>query len=291
MELTQLRYFIKAAKLKHITNAALELHIAQPALTKSIHKLEEELGVPLFYKNGRGVDLTEYGELLATEGESILAQIDDLPHKISEMKDKNHRTVKIRMTAASTIVTGAIIEYSKLHPDIIFNVSQDADSLSDDIFVYSSVSNDLESTDDIYSIRERIFAAVPANIEKYAERTSVSLAELSEEKFVCLMGSLQLRSICDNYCKIAGFVPNIIFESDNPSSVRNMIAARVGIGFWPEYSWGNARSQTDGLHLLEITDPRCTRYIHVACSKESSRNEHTQSFYVFLKDYFEKNFR
>lgn len=291
MELTQLRYFLKAAKMKHITNASLELHIAQPALTKSIHKLEEELGVSLFYKNGRGVDLTEYGEYLASECESILAQIDDIPHRIGEMQSKTHRTVKIRMTAASVIVTGAIIEYSKLHPDIIFNVSQETDSISDDIFVYSSVSDDSESQRNTYSIRERIFAAVPENIEKYAERTSVSLSELSEENFVCLMGSRQLRSICDNYCKTAGFVPNIIFESDNPSSVRNMIAARVGIGFWPEYSWGNASSETDGLHLLEITEPKCSRYIHISCSEQGAHNEHTLSFFEFLKNYFEKNFK
>ena len=195
------------------------------------------------------------------------------------------------MTAASIIVTEAIIEYSKLHPDTIFNVSQEAESLSDDILVYSSVSNDFEQHADTYSVKERIFAAVPVNMEKYADKTSVSLSELSEESFVCLMGSRQLRSICDNYCKIAGFVPNIIFESDNPSSVRNMIAARVGIGFWPEYSWGYAKSETDGLHLLEITNPKCSRYINITYRDQSLNNEYSQNFYLFLKDYFEKHFK
>ena len=291
MELSQLRYFLTAAKLKHITNASAELHIAQPALTKSIHKLEEELGVPLFCKTGRGVDLTEYGKYLVGECEGILSKIDGIPHKMREMADKTHRTVKIRMNAASIIVTGAIIEYSKKHPDIIFNVSQEAESLSDDILIYSSVSGKTDEVENTYSISERIFAALPANIEKYANRTSVSLSELAGEKFVCLMGSRQLRSICDDYCKTAGFTPNVIFESDNPSSVRNMIAARVGIGFWPEYSWGNTKSETDGLHLLEITDPSCSRYIHLSCSEEGAKNEHTRLFYDFLVNFFEDSFR
>ena len=58
MELTQLRYFLKVAELQHITRASEELHIAQPALTQTIHKLEKELEVPLFGIKGRNIVLT-----------------------------------------------------------------------------------------------------------------------------------------------------------------------------------------------------------------------------------------
>ena len=62
MELTQLRYFLKVAELQHITKAAEELHVAQPALTMTIHRLERELEVPLFGSKGRNIVLTEYGK-------------------------------------------------------------------------------------------------------------------------------------------------------------------------------------------------------------------------------------
>ena len=61
MELTQLRYFLKVAELEHITRASEELHIAQPALTQTIHRLESELEIPLFVNKGRNIFLTEYG--------------------------------------------------------------------------------------------------------------------------------------------------------------------------------------------------------------------------------------
>ena len=61
MELTQLRYFLKVAELQHITRAAEELYIAQPALTQTIHRLENELEVPLFSAKGRNIVLTKYG--------------------------------------------------------------------------------------------------------------------------------------------------------------------------------------------------------------------------------------
>ena len=64
MELSQLNYFLVAARYEHMTKAAKELHIAQPALTKSIHKLEQELGIPLFSPSGRNIKLTLYGQYL-----------------------------------------------------------------------------------------------------------------------------------------------------------------------------------------------------------------------------------
>ena len=64
MELLQLEYFYAVAKTQHVTHTAEQLHIAQPALTQSIHRLEKELGVPLFHRSGRNIALTEYGVYL-----------------------------------------------------------------------------------------------------------------------------------------------------------------------------------------------------------------------------------
>ena len=72
MELLQLEYFYAVAKTQHVTHTAEQLHIAQPALTQSIHRLEKELGVPLFHRNGRNIALTEYGVYLRDALKPIL---------------------------------------------------------------------------------------------------------------------------------------------------------------------------------------------------------------------------
>ena len=64
MELLQLEYFYAVAQNQHMTRTAEQLHIAQPSLTQSIRRLEKELGVPLFYRSGRNIALTTYGEAL-----------------------------------------------------------------------------------------------------------------------------------------------------------------------------------------------------------------------------------
>ena len=64
MEIQQLRYFTVAARYQHITKAAEEIHIAQPALTQIIKRLESEVGAPLFERNGRNIILTPEGKIL-----------------------------------------------------------------------------------------------------------------------------------------------------------------------------------------------------------------------------------
>ena len=85
VEISQIRYFLETARTQHITKSANKLHIAQPALSKSIHRLEEELGVPLFMKKGRNIILTDYGRYLQNELTPIINSIDNIPSAIEKM--------------------------------------------------------------------------------------------------------------------------------------------------------------------------------------------------------------
>ena len=77
MELYQLRQFQSAARHKNMTRAAGELCIAQPALSKTIHKLEEEFGAQLFIRNKKGLECTRQGEILLEYADRILALSED----------------------------------------------------------------------------------------------------------------------------------------------------------------------------------------------------------------------
>ena len=79
MELLQLRYFLVAAQYQHITKAAEHLRIAQPALSQSIHRLEAELGVPLFTRQNRSIELNEEGRFLQQRLIPILHSLDQIP--------------------------------------------------------------------------------------------------------------------------------------------------------------------------------------------------------------------
>lgn len=285
MELSQIRYFIDAAETQHITKSAERLHIAQPALSKSIHNLEKELNVPLFMRKGRNIILTKYGEYLKSHLQPLINSLDAIPSDIAHMAETEKRTIRLSVLAASTIITQAIIEYKKAYPDINFLVIQNPGRDFFDIEITTNLFYNINKDNEkVFVCTEDIFLAVP-NTPEYKNRTSINLSELKEEGFISLFGSKQLRSICDKFCHRAGFEPNIIFDSDSPAAVKNMIAANLGVGFWPEFTWGTINNNQ--VKLLKISNPVCRRDIIVNYKSIKTDNSYTEDFFRFLKDFLE----
>lgn len=291
MELTQLRYFLEVAKTQHVTKSAETLHVAQPALTQAIHRLENELEVPLFSSKGRNIVLTPYGKYFYEKLEPLLKSLSDLPENLREMAKTENATIHLNVLAASSLVTEAIIEYQKIDDALHIQIHQNEKNDMDDIRVTTEISarthENKTSDDSNFICTEKIFLAVP-NIQEFQEKKEITFEGIKSigQKwgFVSLLGSKHLRSICDKYCADAGIKPNIIFESDNPASVKNMIAANIGIGFWPEFSWGAL--DTSRVRLLKITKPDCKRDILITCKKNKAENSHVENFYKFLTGYF-----
>ncbi len=285
MELSQLRYFLEAAKTQHITKSAQRLHIAQPALTQSIRRLESELGVKLFAHRGRNIALTPCGVYLRDRLIPVIKSIDSIPDDINEMLRTENETVRLCVTAASTLVTHAIINYKRLCPEVSFHVLQ---TRNDELFDIEIETRRMEEgggceRHGTFLCTEQIYLAVPDG-GRYSGRKSVKLAEVKDEGFISLFGSKQLRSICDTFCRSAGFEPNVIFESDSPEAVKNMIGAHMGVGFWPEFTWGELKA--DNVRLLEIEEPGCRRDIMITRHDIKPGSHHTEAFFKFLTGYF-----
>ncbi len=287
MELLQLQYFCAVAENLHVTKTAEQLHIAQPALTQSIRRLEGELGVRLFRKKGRNIELTACGAYLYKKLPPILEKLEQLPGKLQEMAQIRKRTLRINVLAASTIVTDALITYQKAHDDIRFQVVQNVEDTESDINIFTRAEYQLpeKSFDRYLKFTEHIFLAVP-NTEEYRGRKRIRLLELRETEFISLAGSRTLRGICDRFCMQAGFSPKIIFESDSPDAVKNLIAAGIGVGFWPHYTWG--RHEMEEILLLPIEES-CKRDIIVQLHAQSAvQYEEAVDFFEFLGDYFQR---
>lgn len=282
MELTQLKYFFVAAECGQITKAAEKLHIAQPALTQSVKRLENELGVRLFERRGRSVALSRCGEYLYSQLGVVLKTLERIPDDLTRIADLEEKTIRINILAASLLVTELIIKYKKLNPDIKFHLYQSADEEKCDCTVsaeFSELTPNVPKNCLFRSFDEEILLAVPVDSD-YARQDTVRLADTKGEGFISLSGSKPFHSICDTFCRTVGFVPNVIFESDSPSTVRDLIGSGMGIGFWPAYTWGDIN--TDNVALLPISMPDCKREITVICSNTESAA--SVDFYKFLCD-------
>ncbi len=275
-----MRYFYTVAKLGHVTRAAEEIHIAQPALTKAIKQLEEELGVALFYKKGRNILLTVYGEFLKEKVEGLLPQIDGIGEELKRIKHERRNTVKLNVLAASTVVTDAVVSYKKKKPEVVFQVIQNEEEIDCDVSVRMKTDSisALPTFLNHCEMDEEIYLAVPSN-SPYALLEGISLKQVKEEGFVHLAGSRAFRTVCDKFCAYAGFQTRISFESDSPTAVRNIIGAHAGVGFWPEYSWGKVSSD---VVLLPINEPICQRTLVIGLHESPTPSEIAEDFYNYL---------
>ncbi len=286
MELSKLRYFYTVAKLGHVTRAAEEIHIAQPALTKAIKQLEEELGVPLFYKQGRNIRLTPFGVYLQGKIAPILAQIDSIPTELATLKKERRFTVKLNVLAASSSVTEAVVAYKKRNPAVIFQLIRSEAEPDCDVSVATNTT-DISVLPPILTshlMEEQIYLVVPKN-SRYAKKASVPLSEVKEEGFVHLAGSRTFSTLCDKFCMQAGFKPKIAFESDSIVAVKNIISANAGIGFWPAYSWGKLPSD---VLLLPILGQVCKRTLTINLHENPLPSAASADFYEFLVKFLQK---
>lgn len=286
MELLQLKYFLAVAESEHMTNTAKQLHIAQPALTQSIHRLEQELGVSLFERAGRGIRLSPAGAYVRDRVKPAMETLENVARDVQLFQQGEQGIVRVGVHAASGVAIDGIAAYSELNPHVSFEITQDERERHRDVIVTtitprgsSTVENAVEKT----PFSERIGIAVPASS---ALGDTASLADFANERFIALAGSRRFREVCDTFCAHRAFTPHIAFESDNPLVVKKMIGLGLGVGFWPDHSWGDLDPKS--CRLVHLQEPEFTRDVIVAKTSRCTPDSEAQRFYEFLLDYVAK---
>ena len=289
MEFLQLKYFLEVAKTQHVTQTAHALHVSQPSLTQAIHRLERELGVKLFEPDGRGIRLTEAGDFFRRRVSFVLNDLNAAITELEQFKTQRAETVRIDVLSASSLVVDAIAAYKINHPHVRFAIGHTQPDPNSDIVVSMQQGGKTRGGDATCAqhFHERIMLAMPADDPALpAHGENVRLAELGERDFIMLAGSKSLTDFCVGHCAKLGLDVSTSFESDNPSMVRKMIGLGLGVGFWPERSWGSPEG--DGARLVPIAEPGFTRTIDVARRDHADSHPEAASFYEFLVLQFEK---
>ncbi|MBX6396401.1 MAG: LysR family transcriptional regulator, partial [Alicyclobacillaceae bacterium] len=205
MEWQQLEYFRTVARLEHFTRAAECLSVSQPALSRSIARLEEELGVPLFERVGRSVRLTRYGQLFLKRVERAMREIAEARREIEELQDPDRGEVRLGFlpTLGIHLVPELIGAFHRRYPKVTFYLVQHA---ADRIFQQMEAGEidlcllsppvrrpgigwvDLKT--------EELFVIVRPD-HPLAARDRVDLRELAGEPFISLKRGYGMRTITE----------------------------------------------------------------------------------------------
>ena len=287
MELQQLRYFLDVAQTQNMTASSKRLNVAQPALSHSMKRLESELGVTLFDRVGRNIRLSRAGEHFEGLLKPAMSILDDAPGRVRAFSKGEQRTVVVGMHSASKLVIAAIAEYKARNPEAKFRISQDPSSACD--VSVRTVRGDGASVPAPASgfmlFRERIGAALPASL---GIDSVGSLDELEGRQFVTLAGSKGFRRVCDELCAARGFVVGNAIESDSPDAVRELIGLGLGVGFWPEFSWGGLEGSS--ARFAPIADDGFVRCLELRLEPCAQDAPEARRFFDFMAVFVDEAF-
>lgn len=240
MELSQLYYFRTTARLQHFTRAAEQLHISQPSLSKSIANLEEELGAPLFEREGRQVRLTAYGQEFQARVEDILSRVDDAKSAVQDMvlgmRGEVHLASSFPITAPSMVYDYQYRFFAE-HPNISLHLHlldcERMEELLEEREMDFGVSLVKPSRPGIAcrALYADQLGLIVGSRHPLAGRKSVRLEELAGEKFLCNSSAPDPGDSARHMCALAGFVPNIIYEGDSADLIGEAVSAGMGISF------------------------------------------------------------
>ena len=287
MDFLTLERFKKVAELEHLTEAAKQLHIAQPALSRTISKLEAELGVPLFDRSNRQIALNDYGRIVLRHTGIIFDELASMQNEIKDQRGRKSHNVNISLYAASKTIPDLIKEFNRKYPNIVLKIKQEnLDGALENVdIIIDSSANPSTSDNGVVLLEEEILLALPAN-HPISQKKQIQLWEVSQLDFICLPKGKGLRKITDEYCRLAGFTPNVILECDSPEMTRELISVGIGAAFIPEVTWNLGES--DNVVLKTISGPVCKRYINLIYQKSSYITTASILFRDFTKSYFQK---
>ena len=244
MELRHLRYFVAVAEERHVTRAAQRLGIQQPPLSQQIRSLEREIGVPLFRRLPRGVELTAAGEAFLTEARAVLDRsAQGVARARLAAKGQHGRLVVGTTTSACLhpLVPRVLGEYSRSHPGVALDVREaNASDLTEAVargevdagFLRAAVSNPLGLAF-TELLREPLVIALPERhgLPHAVPHGPVTLDALRGERFILVRrpAAPGIYAQVLDACRTAGFEPDVVAEVGRMLTAISLVAAGVGI--------------------------------------------------------------
>lgn len=258
MELSHLQYFQLTAQLQHITKAASQLYISQPALSKTISKLEAELGVKLFDREGKGLYLNDYGKAVLSHTKKIFSEIEEMKREINDMKDGKTGSLNIATVWSSSNplwLTSSIGKFMPLYPNIhIQYFKTELERLADQLrsgevdVAFSSVAIEAPDLEWQPLFSEKI-GIVLSEKHPLSRKKSLHMIDLKDEKFCIMDVNSDSSKLTKELCQKADFTPNICYSLDNPLLIAYALTNADCVSIISENGYQQSHSQDKELKI------------------------------------------
>jgi LysR family transcriptional regulator, transcription activator of glutamate synthase operon len=288
MELHHLRYFEAVARHGHVTRAARELHIAQPSLSKQIQVLEAELGVALFNRVGRRIELTDAGQLLLPYARRVMRDVAEARAALQQLSDLTSGRVSLGAspTVGTHLLPQALADFNQryggieleLHEAGVGSLIALVNEGTVDLAVVSlSMVVDVEKIACTKLLTEDLVLAV-AQHHPLASATELRAAELAKTGFILFPVGYELRDRTMQLCRAGGFTPRIVLDGAEMDTVLRFAAAGLGVALVPRLALRGA----EGLVGVAVCDVPLTRTLGLIVHRERTLSPAALALQSFL---------
>jgi DNA-binding transcriptional LysR family regulator len=241
MNLQHLRYLMAVSRLGSFTGAASAMHVTQPAISSGIAELESELGVKLFHRHGRKVELTIEGRSLMNYAIKIQDLVDEAGHRLTNRTAARGETFQFGSIDAGAIylLPDILRDYLASNPEVQLSV-QVAPSryLAEDLlmnrseFAVLTLPFDHPRLATLALCSDRLILCVGAS-HPFSAKRSVALDQVVGEPLILFHSDSVSRRLVDEKFAEAGLTPRVVMAMRSPEAMRKLVEAGVGISFLP----------------------------------------------------------
>ncbi|MEH7238609.1 LysR family transcriptional regulator [Bacillus sp. JJ1562] len=264
MDIRHLVYFSEVAKQLSFTKAAATLHVSQPSLSKAIKNIEEELGVPLFFRGSKHIELTDAGHAVLINARQVLQAFKNLTSELEDITSfkKGEIHIGIPPIVGATFFSTIISQFKATYPFIHLNLSefgtknikQGVMDGSLDIGLICNLPSDNEHFDIIKILNDPLMLVVHHE-NPLAQKKNVSISDLEHESFIFYRNDFSLYDRIIEECSKHGFSPNIVCESSQKEFMIEMVKGKIGVALLPRKICRNIAEQDIialDLHLTSL---------------------------------------
>src|SRR6266545_6685269 len=261
MDVQALRYFVEVARQQGFTRAGEVLHVTQPAISKMVRALEEELGTPLLLRERRRVTLTEAGRMVLERAQGILDAMRILEEEVVELADLRRGRLRIGMPPIVGVAFFPTLlgEFHTAHPGIVLELREEGSHHIEALVL----ARELDVGAVVLPTDEKAFGTMPFVHDELravlhpshplARRRTLALGELEGTPFVLYRPEFALHGHILEACRRAGFTPHVASESSHWDFIVAMVAADIGEALLPQTIC--RQLDPDEVRTIPMTEP------------------------------------
>lgn len=292
MEINQLIYFLEVAKQKSFTGAAKTLYVSQPAISKMIQMLEDELGVVLFDRTSRHVQLTDYGVTVQNQVQKLVQNFQDIHTELNEVTqlEKGVILIGIPPMVGEMFFPRIIGLFHQQYPNIKIKLLEvgskkveegvEDGSLDVGVAVLPIKANTFES----YEFVKNPIMLIVESKHRLAGREVVKFSDLKDESFILYRQDFGLHQIINNACNLAGFEPDIVCETSQWDFMAKIVADGLGVAFLPQRVCQEIRNSN--VTVVALDSPQIYWHLALIWRQNAYVSQASQKWISFAKSQF-----